>query len=193
LPGTRADLFLVEGVRSVTMLENTTEVVNANGLPPHSFEAIVRGTETTILGMVAENARIAAQVWLSKPAGVRSFGTTTVVVQDASGVDRTVEFTRPTVLPAWLTFELDVDPDTFPADGAAQVAARVEALGAALLVVGGTVYLSRFYCAAFAVEGVRNVTAVRAGFAASPTGIVNLEVGLREIAEITTDRVVVIS
>ncbi len=51
----RGDLLIVEGVLSVTVFENDTDITNAAGLPPHSLEGVVlQGDDVA----VAANAEV---------------------------------------------------------------------------------------------------------------------------------------
>lgn len=86
----RADLLALAGVQQVTIFENTSDFYDTLGLPPHSFEAIIRDG-----GFVA-NATIAQILWDNKPAGIPTFGSTSAQAVDALGNSQTVFFTRPT-------------------------------------------------------------------------------------------------
>jgi uncharacterized phage protein gp47/JayE len=66
----------IAGVRSAIVIENDSDVVDADGRPPHSFEAIVLG------GLPAD---IGQSIASSKGVGIRAFGSETVIVKDASG------------------------------------------------------------------------------------------------------------
>lgn len=81
----RARLLNITGVTSVKILENTTEVMDSNGLPPKSFEVLVLG---------GEDLDIANMIWLVKPAGIRTYGNTEKNVLDSEGKIQTVYFSR---------------------------------------------------------------------------------------------------
>lgn len=79
-------------VSSAFMLNNTTDFTDANGLPPHSTEAIVYAQT---VGSVTDNA-IAQVLWDEGSSGVQNFGTTSGVATDKLGNTHTVAFTRVT-------------------------------------------------------------------------------------------------
>lgn len=95
----RAHLLAVEDVEQVTILNNRGDVTDANGLPPHSVEAIVLG---------GDDADIAAELFASVSAGDQTYGDTTVNVTDSEGGTEPISFSRPTILYAHL--EITVTP-----------------------------------------------------------------------------------
>lgn len=82
----RAALLNVSGVRSVSILFNVSDAVDDRGVPPHSFEALVRG---------GDDADIARVLWLNGPLGIRTFGSTSVDVVDSEGRVQPMAFSRP--------------------------------------------------------------------------------------------------
>lgn len=87
LESIRANLLNLSGVSAVTITENTSNRVNEEGMPPHSFTALVTG------GKDSEIARI---LWQKKPAGIKSYGSLQVSTLDSSGNIQIVSFSRPT-------------------------------------------------------------------------------------------------
>lgn len=74
-------------VLTVTVYENTTDLTDVYGRPPHSFEAIVSG---------GDDQAIIDAIFASKPAGIRAYGTNVSgTAIDALGAGHTIEFTRP--------------------------------------------------------------------------------------------------
>jgi hypothetical protein len=98
-------------VSSAFMLNNTTDFVDVNGLPPHSTEAIVYAPTT---GSVTDNA-IAQVLWDEGSSGVQNFGTTSGVATDKLGNPHTVAFTRVTQLPVYIAVALTARA-TYPGD-----------------------------------------------------------------------------
>ncbi len=176
----RADLLRVEDVTSVTVFENTNDVENEDGMPGHSFEAVVVGGADQDIG---------DRIWAAKAAGIESHGTTTVTVEDAEGGDHEVQFTRPTVMDVYLEVDVSIDDDLYPVDGDDQIAQALADFGDEQLAVGEDVIVSRLVAAVFQVEGVVDVVAIRLGFSASPVGTANLTIESRELADLDTGRV----
>lgn len=184
LEAIRSDVSRVAGVTAVSAIENTSGVVDpVTGLPAKSFEVIVSG------GLDAD---IASAIFGSKPAGILSFGTTTELVENSEGDDVPISFTRPTEVEIWLEIDVLVD-GTYPVGGDAAVAEAVATFGDARFGQGDDVVLAAFNASIFSVLGVRDISEIRAGFAVSPTGTVNLPILLRQLARFDTARIAVSS
>ncbi len=99
----------VDGVTSAQVIENDTDVVDGDGRPPHSFESVVVG---------GDNDEVALTIWESKGAGIATFGNTAVIIEDSNNVERTINFTRPTIINVAIriTYTLYSEED-FPVDG----------------------------------------------------------------------------
>jgi uncharacterized phage protein gp47/JayE len=178
----RADLLELDDVTSVVVLENRTNALDVNAVPAHSLEAIVYG---------GDNEDIAAQILASTPLGIWSHGSEDVDIEDSAGETQTIHFSRPTARNVYITVELTIDAALYPSDGDDQIKAAIIAQVEADVQIGDDVILSRVYPAVFSVAGVLDVTAIKAGFSASPSGTVNLSIGTREIADFDTSRIVV--
>jgi len=179
------------GVVSATLFENETDLPDALGLPPHSFEALVH--DGTLDGSAVPAEEIGAVIWRTKPAGIRSHGSEVVTVQDSTGQDRTVRFSRPNVLAAYLRISLEVDAtkgwDPFVSPQLVRDA--VAAWGDRELRVGAPLRLSHLHVPIFEVAGVVDVLEIRAGFAANPTGTVNLPADVRDLIDLDSGRITV--
>jgi len=183
--GIRADILTVDSVVQCTVFENPNPWTDTDGLPPHSFEAVVQG---------GADADIAERIFASKAAGIRAFGNdVTEVVEDSTGKEHTIQFSRPTIGTLWLEIDVDVDDD-YPATGDTDIKAAIVAFADADYMVGDDVILSKLVDVIFdAVAGIYDVTEIRAGWSASPSGTSNLTVGPRELAEADTSRITVTS
>lgn len=87
-------------VKSVVMLNNTSDVTDANGLPPHSTEAVIwdRGLQNP--------DTIAQVIWDYGSSGIRNNGTTSGTAADKLRNAQTVFFTRVTQVPIYLAVAL---------------------------------------------------------------------------------------
>lgn len=186
----RTDLLQNEslGVIFARVLENDTDTTDANGVPRKSIEAIVYGPASPTSD---DDQALAEALWAAKPAGIRAYGTTSKTVTDEQGNEHAVSFTRPTLKNVYLEIDIVVDADEYPVDGDDQVAAALVAVGDDNYQPGDDVIAERIKAAAFAVDGVLDVSALRLGFTASPVGTANLSIALREIADLDSARVVV--
>ena len=98
----RADISQnVSGVISVTVVENDTDTT-VDSIPPHSFEAIVYGPAAP---STEDNEAVAAQIFASKPAGIRAYGSTSIDVADEQNNTHAIGFTRPTEIDAAIVVE----------------------------------------------------------------------------------------
>jgi uncharacterized phage protein gp47/JayE len=164
VPAIRARLLAdVEGVEYVAIYENRTNVVDANGLPSHSFEAVVSGGSTQ---------DVANKLFEVKPAGIQTFGNTSATVIDENGDGQLTSFSRPVPQYAWarvtinsLDTEEAVDPGYIDA-----IKAAVVATGNAL-DIGKDVIIQRFYGPIYAsTPGLGSIT-VEMDVTASPLDV----------------------
>ena len=103
----------VAGVSSALVVENDQIAVDVGGRPGKSFETIVQG---------GDEDDVALTIWRTKPAGIETFGSTTIIIQDQDGQDQTINFTRPTAinLAFRVTYTL-YNEEMFPVDGEAEI------------------------------------------------------------------------
>lgn len=177
----RSEVLDVDGVSAVRVFENTTLLINADGMPPKSIEALVSG------GLDAD---VRAAVFRSKPGGIESHGTNSGAVTDSDGITHTIKFSRPTEIAVWLELDLTVDAAEFPSDGATRVRDALIAYGQTRLVVGKDVVASALIAQAHSVPGVLDAE-VRQGTAVGPTTAATIPVGSREIGKLDTARITI--
>lgn len=140
-------ILAINGVSLCHAYENDSDVLDENGLPPHSIALVVDGGDVMA---------IAAAIALKKAPGVGTYGSTIETVTDAVGVPHTIAFFRPTTVT--ISVSLTVRPLTgFTADIQAQsgtgVADYINGLS-----VGGDIVLSRLYTPANLRGGVGSDT-----------------------------------
>ena len=150
LPSIRSAVSDVAGVSNVIVLENTTAAVDANGLDPHSFEVIVQG---------GEDEDVAISIWNTKPSSIGSFGASSLNIDDSIGTQRTVFFTRPTVINMAVQVTYAVySEEVFPDNGKVLISDIVLAAVNAL-VVGVDVIPQRLIGPIYAgVAGIQDLT-----------------------------------
>lgn len=112
LEAIRVDLLNLEGVTDVIMFENTNTSTDDNGLPAHSFRAVVVGGEDQIIGNT---------IWEDKPAGIQSDGNTSIDIVDSMNYPHVVQFSRPYEIPVWMRITIYTDALIFPDNGEAQI------------------------------------------------------------------------
>lgn len=177
----RAELLRVADVISAFVFNNPTDNTDADGIPPHSIEALVRG---------GADADIWAALFKSTAAGIGTHGATSGVVTDSQGFSHTVKFNRPTVLPIYVIANVTVDPAKFPADGVEQIRDAIVEFGDAR-GEGYDVVAAALSAQAFSVPGVLNVTDLFIGIAPGPAGSATITVTTRQIADYDSARVTI--
>jgi uncharacterized phage protein gp47/JayE len=186
LAAIRADVLQVDGVAACTVLENTGDGPDANGLPAHSFEALIDDGDTP----AAADNDVAQAIWDSKPAGILAYGADDGVAIDENDDNHTVAFSRVTIKPVYIDVGVTTNDD-YPVDGDAQVKAAIVVAGQ-ILSIGDDVIALKLRAACFTVSGVVDVPTFELGFSASPSGTANLVIGLRERASFATTRITVL-
>ena len=178
----------VEGVTAASIHENNTDVVDGAGRPPHSFEAVVQG---------GTDAAIAQKIWDTKPAGIATFGNTTIQIEDSNSDLQDVNFSRP--VPQYIHLKIEYDlysEEDFPVDGEAQIAAAVLEFALANHPVGRDVLLDRFVGPCFTVPGLAGVTITADATAAplDPPTYSNADIAITstEVAVFDSSRISVI-
>lgn len=189
--GIRADLLGLDTVTACTVIENVGEAIDAEGLPPKSFEAIVR----SVLGATDADA-IAQSIWGNKPAGIETWGSTSGTATDSEGYARVMRFSRPTELAVYVALRLTVVPAEYIGDAAvkAAVVASGETPGSpGYLDVGVDVYAGSFVTVAMQQRGVVNAEArVSLVSSAYATGVPAVVTAQREIGALDTTRISIV-
>lgn len=107
-----AQLLELRDVEFARVYENRTESTGAQGQPPHSFMAIVRGGVST---------DVADIVWKNTPLGIASHGNETVIIRDSQNFEREVKFSRAVDVPIYVNVEVQKTDSTFPENGLEQI------------------------------------------------------------------------
>lgn len=119
----RADILEVDGVTSCLVVENVTDVVDANGTAAHGVQAIVRG---------GVDQEVADALWFAKAAGIETTGSEVETVTDSQGNTHTTRFNRAVALGWYGLLRINVDQTIAPDDDgviALDIGERLEAAG----------------------------------------------------------------
>lgn len=180
LEAIRGAMLTLTGVTQAVVFENTDDVTDGDGRPPHSIEALVLG---------GVNQDILDELFNKKSGGIETFGGVSGTVTDSQGTNHTLNFSRPTSVNIWLELDLTVNSD-YPADGDTQVQDRILAYADAL-DIGEDVVVFPVLISSFAdVPGITDVV-VRIGTAASPTLDDNIIIAPTEIADFDSARITI--
>jgi uncharacterized phage protein gp47/JayE len=181
----RADLLAeFEDLETCIVLENTTDSVDSNGLPPHSIEALIDD------GAVAsiDNDEIAQVIHDSKAGGIGTWGNAVGTAEDSRGDEHLIKFSRPERRPVFINVTVAIKSADYAGNTAVREA--IAAVGNALLAGEDVIALDLKH-APRSVAGVKDVPVLQLGFAAAPTGTANLGVLLRQRATFDPDDVTV--
>jgi uncharacterized phage protein gp47/JayE len=177
----RSKLLQLNGVTAAFIFENDTDVVDSGGRPPHSFEVVVQG---------GTDADIAALLWATKPAGIRTVGAIPMVVVDSQGQDQTVYFSRPEVLPIYIVLQVRTNA-SYPLNGDATATQLLVDSGNALGIGKDVITIPKLISAIGQIPGIIDATLL-IGLAPAPTTSDNVLVGLDQISAFDTGRVTVV-
>lgn len=182
LEAIRAKLLQVTGVTAVIGFENITDIPDPEGRPPHSFEMVVQG---------GEDQTIADQIWVTKPAGIRSFGTETVQITDSQGQVHDIQFSRPTELPIYVEITVTINSQ-FPANGVAAVRQAIVDAGNALGIGREVIVIPYLISSIASIPGIEDAELL-IGIAPNPTLSDNIPVAANQIAVFDSSRVDVVT
>lgn len=185
----RADLLdqdKVPGVIQALVFENTSLLVDGNGLPGKSIECVIWDGSVP----AADDAKVRATIWASKPSGIETYGSISGTTPDSTGTSQTVKFSRATARRLYLDSTITTNSLFDATNGPAAVRSAMKAV-VDKFQLGDDVIALALSAAALTVTGVVDVTSLKLGFSASPVGTANLVVGAREIATLSTSDVLV--
>ena len=125
-PAIELALLDVPGVSSAIVKSNRGFTTDDEGVPGKAFTSLVVG---------GNDNEIARCIYENQPAGIQSFGNTSVNITDSHGIEQQISFSRPTPVYLWVkvTYSL-YDEEAFPGqdavkDALVEWAAREYTLG----------------------------------------------------------------
>lgn len=171
---------------SVTGGASQAQAVFKGGRLAKSFEAVVEG---------GSDADVANKIWLTKPAGIQTFGNTSFTITDSQGEQQVINFSRPTPIYIWVTVALTLySEETFPPNGQDLVAESINTYGNNL-GIGVDVLLQRVLAQIFNVPGIASGAmqiAATNGSGDSPLyGMADIPIQENEIAVFDLSRITV--
>ena len=186
LEGTTGAVNAILGVDRVRSYENDTNVVDSDGLPPHSIAIVVDGGASQEIGDAIAK---------KKTPGTVTYGTTAVTTTDIYGNTNVINFFRPT--PAVVKIVVTIQPQLY-------YSATTEALIKQNLVdyinslpIGDDVFISKLFTPAnFAGVGLGStfyITALTAAKNAGAQGTANLVIAFNEAASATLADITVVT
>ena len=174
-------LSAVEDVTAVVLFSNNTSVVDGEGRPPHSLDAVVEG---------GTNQNIGDKLFDVVGAGIETIGDISVNVTDSQGFTQVMKFSRPDEILIWLEVDLTTDA-TFPIDGLTQVENAILAYGENLEIGADVIVFPKLISSFSNINGILDV-AIRIGTAISPTLDNNITITARQKAVFDSSRITVV-
>ena len=178
----------VDSVEYVAVYENRTNII-ADSMPPHSFETVVSG---------GTNQEVANKIWELKPAGIETYGNTSIQVTDDNGDIQLVEFSRSTDKFAWVRVSVNslYSEESLSVSVSDAIKAAVLSYGESLNI-GEDIITQRLYGPIYnATSGIGNITvetALTDDVIDMPSyGTGNISVGRAELANFDLTRIVVV-
>lgn len=179
----------VDAVTYVSIYENRTGAIDSFGLPSHSFETVVEG---------GTNQEVGTKLFAVKPAGIQTYGNTSVNVLDENGDIQVVSFSRPVNKFAWIRVSVNLlnAEEVLTTDVEQAIKDAVVAYGSSLNI-GEDIIVQRFYGPIYgATSGIGAITveaAVTSTEAGSPVySAVNVAMARAELAVFADVRVSVL-
>lgn len=97
----------LDGVTYVAVRENPDDVVDGEGLPPHSIRV-------TVLG--GDSVEICETIYKKKAAGIQTYGAFNETIEDSEGNFITIYYQRPTSLYMWIRIDVSAG-EKYPGSG----------------------------------------------------------------------------
>lgn len=168
-------------VTACKVLENKTmDDPDAQGLPPKSTQTIVVG---------GNNADIADSLLNFVAGGMETFGAITVVVQDDSGNDQSIDFSRGTQVETYITVDNLETSVNYPTDGDEQIKAALQLYYSSLTLENDVIY-NKIISRVDSINGVVNFELFM-DTTASPTATDDITITATEVAVIQDTNVVI--
>ena len=173
-------LMALNGVTSAYVYENDSDTTDEDGRPPHSIEAVVDGGESDEIGLT---------IWQKKSAGIDTYGSQSVSVNDSQGFPHTINFNRPLVVPVYLRITVTEYPEeALPPNAQTMITEAVVNYGNSL-TVGNDVILQRFMGAIYSsVSGIGYIT-VTASTDGATYSSNNIQIDARHVATFDATRI----
>lgn len=180
-------MLVLEDVTNAIVVSNRT-LATVDSRPPKSFEAVVVG---------GTDEDVANELWLSQPAGIESYGNTTVIVKDSEDNNQTINFSRPESIIVWIEISLTLySEELFPVDGLSAIKDSIISFGETEYDISVDVLRERLYQPIFQTPGISSAV-IKLGTSANPAtppasyNEVNIPISEREIASIDKTRMIV--
>lgn len=174
-------------VSQCVVLNNSTPVIDANGVPGNAFEVVVWPAP-----LVAERAAVFQAIWRYKPAGITAHGDISGTATDALGGSQNVAFSVASAVSVHLRFVISAT-GSLPSNTLAQLQALVTSQSAAQSI-GQDVILQAYETAAWSLlSGQATLISIEVrgaiGVTPGPSDTGTVTIGGTSIAQFSTSNV----
>ena len=178
--GILGQLLRTNAVVDARVIENSSDTVDADGVPPQHIWCIVEG---------GTSAEIADVIFRRKAGGIGTFGDTSdVAFSEVTGEPYLVNFGRPSVIPAYVVVNVSAS-GSIPADYIARVRTAIVAYSDTQKI-GERLILNRLFTpASLALDELSFVSSIKIGLSPSPSGQSNLIAGTDERFQIAAGNI----
>lgn len=170
-----AAVLEIEDVEDAKIFDNETDIVDPDGLDPHSFLVVVEGGDDTEIAQVIYN---------KKPLGIPTNGTTTEVIVDSQGYNHDIKFSRPTPIDIYVKVTLEpgltYDGDLVVKQAIIDYADGVLIEGKGFGIADDVIYSEMFTPINQPSLGVASVTELLIDTVSPPTGEVTIDIEFDE-------------
>lgn len=192
LEAIKSAVLNITEVENSIVFENVENVIDAAGRPPKSFEVFAFQTG----GLQTKDQEIAEAIFITKPAGIESFGTVSKIVVDSTGFPHSIKFSRPIPIAIYLDLDLTVDAN-YPTNGDDTVKDTIVAWGKSLGNGQDVIVNPDLIGQLASIPGIIG-SVVRIGIAADPTLDDNIPIddgtgGQVEFSDWDTGRIIIVT
>lgn len=158
-------------IKSVNIFDSSDTDI---GLPSCSFSVIILG---------ASDVDIANTIFVGKPPGVITVGTTTVRIIDEQGMPRDINFSRPDPVDIYVTVNT-TNTGAFPINGVGAIKQAIIDYAEIEFVVGNNVERTRLYTPINSIVG-HSVQTLFIGTSPNPTGTIDIPITFSQLSRFT--------
>jgi uncharacterized phage protein gp47/JayE len=170
-----SDILGVQDIEEVVVYENDTGEENERGFPEHSITTVAEG---------GSSLEIANIIWRNKPAGIQTFGNTTVTIVDSQGFNQDINFIRPVEVPVYVDLEIKA-LEGFPSSGDEDIKQAIVDYIDDKYSIGDRVIYSRLYTPINSVHN-HEIESMFIGTSPSPKSTGNINSNFDEIPRSAT-------
>ncbi len=161
---------------------NDSDLEDANGIPPHAVQVLVRGGTTQDIVDTLFVSCIAA--------GIGTYGTVTGTSTDSEGVAQTISFSRPTEEEIYIDLEIDYIADRVATDYQDQIKLAIVTAGD-LYVTGEDVVASAISAVVHSIRGIKKVRVCNIDVNPGPGTDTDIVISLLQLAVFDTSRITI--